>query len=204
MKILAIDSSSLTASIAFVEYSTIKKENILFDFNRPQERTNSSVFFEGIQQALQKCGKPDRLVVGLGPGSYNGLRSSIAAAQGIAASSNIELVGLPSILGIEISTQGAWIIGDARGGQYWLAALSSEQKLLQEPFLLTPTDLPNHLKNYPDFSLISSQQISHLPDGLKLKMTIKNPDAKLLARLAKDATPIDVLEPLYLKPPHIT
>lgn len=196
MKILALDSSTSTASIAF-----LNEEKILFHFNKPQQRTNSSIFFEGMETALQQCGKPDRLVVGLGPGSYNGLRSSIAAAQGLASACNIELIGIPSILGLEAGATECWVIGDARGGQYWLAALSHHQ-LLEAPFLLAPADLPNHLKRYPHFPLIASQELSHLPSSLK--STIQTPNAAILARLENDATPSTSLEPLYLKQPHIT
>lgn len=196
MKILALDSSTTIASIAFCDH-----QKILFNYHQPQQRTNSSIFFEGLQTVLQQCGKPDRLVVGLGPGSYNGLRASIAAAQGIAAACNIELVGLPSILGLEITCD-SWIIGDARGGQYWLAAVSQKQELLKDPFLLSPADIPNYVEEHPNFPLLSSQHLPDLPSSLTL--TLKTPNAAILARLGKEAAPSIFLEPLYLKPPHIT
>lgn len=197
MKILALDSSTSTASIACLDH----KHKILFEYYHPQQRTNSSIFFEGLQTALQQCGKPDRLVVGLGPGSYNGLRASIAAAQGIAAACNLELVGLPSILGLEAASKECWAIGDARGGQYWLAPLSHHQ-LIEAPFLITPTALLSHLKKYPDLPIIASQELPHLPSTLKV--TIQTPNAAILARQGKDSEPISFLEPIYLKSPHIT
>lgn len=197
MKTLALDSSTLTASIAFLGH----ENEILFAYHHPQQRTNSSIFFEGLQTTIQKCGKPDCIVVGLGPGSYNGLRASIAAAQGISAACNIKLTGLPSILSFEAAAKECWAIGDARGGQYWLARLSHHQ-LLEEPFLITPTALPSHLKEYPDLPIIASQELPHLPSTLTV--TIQMPNATILARLGKDAMPMDSLEPLYLKQPHVT
>ncbi|MCX6957194.1 MAG: tRNA (adenosine(37)-N6)-threonylcarbamoyltransferase complex dimerization subunit type 1 TsaB [Verrucomicrobiae bacterium] len=197
MKILALDSSTSIASIAFLD----DENKILFEYHHLQQRTNSSIFFEGLERALQKYGAPDRLVVGLGPGSYNGLRSSIAAGQGIASACNIELIGLPSILGLEAGATECWVVGDARGGQYWVAALSHHQ-LLEEPFLLAPADLPHHLKRYPHFPLIASQELPLLLASINV--TIQTPNATILARLGKDATPSASLEPLYLKPPHIT
>ena len=208
-KILALDSSTSTASIAFLD----DENQILFEYHQAQQRTNSSVFFQGLETALHECGTPDRVVVGLGPGSYNGLRSSIAAAQGLASACNIELIGLPSILGLEAGATECWVVGDARGGQYWLAALSHGQ-LLEEPFLLTPADLPNHLKRYPHFPLVASQELPHLPSSLNL--TIQQPNAAILARIFyhsrdEEAAKTDkarqtknFLEPLYLKPPHIS
>ena len=179
MKILALDSSTSTVSIAFLD-----DEKVLFEYHQPQQRTNSSIFFEGLQTALQKCGKPNRLVVGLGPGSYNGLRISIAAAQGIASACNIDLIGLPSILGLAAGMTECWVAGDARGGQYWLAALSRHQ-LLEEPFLLPPADLSDHLKKHPKFPLVASQELSHL--SASVTPIIQTPNAAILARLGKDA-----------------
>ena len=201
MKILALDSSTSIASIAFLEYQSSGEEKILFHFNQTQQRTNSSIFFEGLETALQKYGTPDRIVVGLGPGSYNGLRSSIAAAQGLASACNIELIGFSSILGLEAGATECWLVGDARGGQYWLAALSHHQ-LLEEPFLLAPADLPKHLKRYPYFALVASQQLPLLPASINV--TIQTPNATILARLGKDVKPSASLEPLYLKQAHIT
>ncbi len=194
-------STGATTQCASAVELCMRSNKILFEYHRPQQRTSSSVFFEGLETALQKFGKPDRLIIGLGPGSYNGLRSSIAAAQGLASACNIELIGLPSILGLEAGATECWVVGDARGGQYWMAALSQHQ-LLEEPFLLAPADLPNHLKKYPHFPLIASQELPHLPSSLKV--TIQTPNATILARLGKDATPSTSLEPLYLKQPHIT
>jgi tRNA threonylcarbamoyl adenosine modification protein YeaZ len=202
MKILALDSSSYTASIAFLECNSSGENNVIFRYHCQQERTNSSIFFEGLQLALQQHGRPDRLVIGLGPGSYNGLRTSIAAAQGIASACHLPIIGLPSILGLEAAE--CWVIGDARGGQYWLARIFHHQ-LVEEPFLLAPANLENHLKRYPHFPVISSQEFSHLPSSIKV--TIQTPDVAILALLGKNMTPstsLAGLEPIYLKAPHIT
>ncbi len=196
MKILALDSSTSTASIAFLD-----DEKILFEYHHPQPRTNSSIFFEGLQLALHQCGKPDRLAVGLGPGSYNGLRASIAAAQGIGAAADIELVGLSSVVSLE-TKHDCWVMGDARGGQYWLAALSSKQELLEKPFLLSHDDLLQEVKKHPHFPIISSQALPDLASLLNI--TIQAPNAAILAYLAKDIEPANSVEPLYLKQPHIT
>lgn len=198
MKILALDASSSITSIAFLDHDTT-----LFEYHQPQERTNSSTFFQGLETALHQCGKPDRLVVGLGPGSYNGIRVSIAAAQGIAASRKIDLVGLPSVLGFQPTHKSDFLaIGDARGGQYWFSALSAEQKLLQDPLLLSLSELLERLEKEPHLPILSSQLLPQLPSSLSV--TITSPNAVILAKLGEHATVRTCLEPLYLKQAHIT
>jgi tRNA threonylcarbamoyl adenosine modification protein YeaZ len=202
MKILALDSSTCILSIALIDDQLSSESSTLFEDHRHQARTDSSLFFEGLQRALQQHGKPDRIVVGLGPGSYNGLRTSIAAAQGVASSCHLPLIGLPSILALEAAAMECWAIGDARGGEYWIAALS-HHKLLEGPALIPPCDLELHLKRHPHFPVIATQELPRLLSSA-IKLTIETPHAVLLARLGREATPALSLEPLYLKQAHIT
>ena len=182
-----------------VEFSTTHPNGVvLYQHHQAHERTDSSAFFHGLERALQD-NKPDRIVVGLGPGSYNGLRSSIAAAQGIASACGIDLIGISSALAFE--EKNYWIAGDARGGQYWLASVVDHQ-FLQEPFLLAPEEIFHYLEAHPDFSIFSYNDLPHLSSSLKI--TIRTPDAIMLARLGKNATATKNLVPLYLKPAHIT
>jgi tRNA threonylcarbamoyladenosine biosynthesis protein TsaB len=197
MKILALDSSSLVTSVTFVTIDEIP--NILFHSDTPHNRSDSSAIFEGLQSAVALCGLPDSLCVGLGPGSYNGLRAGIAAARAYATALDIPLFALPSPLALPGPDSGFWAVGDARGGHYWMASVK-HRAFLQEPCLLTPTELTIALRAHPDLPIFSS---SSLPDIDNL--IIATPDARRLAILAKKADPcLGTPEPLYLKPPHIT
>lgn len=69
--------------------------------------------------------KPDRLVVGTGPGSFAGIRSAIAFAQGYRIGSGCEVLGLPSpcaVIGALGAPGEVTVVGDARQGKIWLAA----------------------------------------------------------------------------------
>ena len=70
----------------------------------------------------------ERKVVGTGPGSFAGVRSAIAFAQGFALGRRCEVLGLPSPCAIAAQvfagTGGArWlaVVGDARCGRLWIA-----------------------------------------------------------------------------------
>ena len=78
----------------------------------------------------------DRIVVGTGPGSFAGIRSAIAFAQGYALGRNCEVLGLPSPCAVAakvftamgtVPTQPAGtvpnrlaVVGDARCGKLWI------------------------------------------------------------------------------------
>ena len=197
MKFLALDASSNVTSVAMIDFS-MEQKKILMRYDQPHERCNSSVFFTGLETAIKQHGLPTRIVIGLGPGSYNGLRASIAAAQGMASSLGINLIGIASPLAIDGPSSGFWVGGDARGGHYWLAAIK-ENKFLREPFLLAPSAVEEQLAIHPDFPFFSSTKLA------QVSSSIATPDAVLLAELGRYAEPSqNIPEPLYLKAPHIT
>ncbi|MGF1655693.1 MAG: tRNA threonylcarbamoyladenosine biosynthesis protein TsaB [Verrucomicrobiales bacterium] len=45
--------------------------------------------------------QPEVVVVGIGPGSYSGLRMSLSAGHGLALAWGVSVVGLPSVLGLD-------------------------------------------------------------------------------------------------------
>ena len=67
---------------------------------------------------------PDRIVVGIGPGSFAGIRSALAFAKGYAVGRDCEVTGLPSacaLVGPEDLDRPLAVVGDARQGKFWVA-----------------------------------------------------------------------------------
>ena len=62
----------------------------------------------------------ERIVVGTGPGSFAGIRSALAFAQGYALATNCEVLGLPSACALAGEGRIA-VVGDARQGKIWVA-----------------------------------------------------------------------------------
>lgn len=201
MKILSLDSSSPVASVAVVAFAA-EDEKVLFQENTPHARSDSSALFMALEKAASACGTPDALCVGLGPGSYNGLRASIAAARAMATARGLPLHALPSPLALPGPAGGFWAAGDARGGHLWIACVK-EEAFLEEPVLLAPGDLPRLLSTRPEFPVLGSTPLGEIPS-----LRIATPSAAALARLAHRHDPVYLStltpEPLYLKPPHIT
>ena len=61
-----------------------------------------------------------RIVVGTGPGSFAGIRSALAFAQGYALATRCEVLGLPSACALAGDGKVA-VVGDARQGKAWIA-----------------------------------------------------------------------------------
>ena len=85
-----------------------------------------------------------RIVVGTGPGSFAGIRSALAFAQGYALGKPCEVLGLPSACAIaaQVLTPNVRlaVVGDARQGKIWIA-LFNGYSLERDVFQVNAGDL---------------------------------------------------------------
>src|SRR6202011_6240374 len=125
MKILALELSSARGSIAW-----LGQREFLRDW--PNDRKNSGALFENLAVVQKQFGAPETMIVGLGPGSYAGVRIAISAAIGLAVASNARLIGYPSICGIEGDEY--CVIGDARRQSFFFARIRANE-LVEGPDL---------------------------------------------------------------------
>lgn len=196
MKILALDLSSARGTLTWRENEA--------DLTREwaNDRKNSGEFFHHLSEVRKRFGPPDRIVVGLGPGSYAGTRIAISAAVGLQVASKSELVGLSSLCAIDCVGQEYAVIGDARRQAFFLAQVRNNI-LAAPPALLSDAEVRASLEalraRMPIFSVEALPQF----EGV----SVRYPSAQILARLAQDANRAFVLpplEPMYLREPHIT
>ena len=76
-----------------------------------------------------------RIVVGTGPGSFAGIRSALAFAQGYALGKKCEVLGLPSACALAGNGKTA-VVGDSRRGMAWVALFDGyrmEKDVFQVP-----------------------------------------------------------------------
>ena len=85
-----------------------------------------------------------RIVVGIGPGSFAGIRSALAFAQGFALATGAEVFGLPSACALTDGNGPLAVVGDARQGKYWIA-LFDGFKLVCDVFQTDAEGLPKRV-----------------------------------------------------------
>jgi tRNA threonylcarbamoyl adenosine modification protein YeaZ len=192
--VLAFDCSTARGSVAVVENGVTFFAEA---FDSPRGRGGD--LFPALDRALRSVGSVDRVAVGIGPGSYNGLRTAIAAAEGLHIATGAERVGLVSPRALDCAEREYFALGDARGGVLWVARIVDGE--VAEDFELLPTpELLARLEARPAVPRFSAAP----PDGIP-NVGLAAPSAEGLARLAATGPAATrAIEPLYLKPAHIT
>jgi tRNA threonylcarbamoyladenosine biosynthesis protein TsaB len=137
------------------------------------------------------------LVVGVGPGSFTGVRIGLAAARGLALALELPVAGVSTLEALAAGAPGAVPVIDARRREVFALVGG-------EPRYLAPADL--------DFEAGRE----YVGDGaVRYRATIEEaggvvppddderhaPWARHHARLAHDAGPAELVEPVYLRVP---
>jgi tRNA threonylcarbamoyladenosine biosynthesis protein TsaB len=188
--ILSLDASTPRASVALVEDQEIVRE-IFVDVPRGR----GGALFTALEDVLGVTARVSRVIVGVGPGSYNGIRSAIAVAWGIAAARDVPLVGVSSVLGLDGGSYCA--VGDARRRQYYFARVDAG-KLEKQPELLSEAQLVAVVEQSSDVPIFAPAPLDFLQG-----VVIRTPSAARLALVAANWES-NCPQPLYLKPAHIT
>ncbi len=209
MKILAWDLTTRQGSMALLsradpssppinetEQTETLPDSLLERREWPNDRRNSAPFFCALEEIVRAHGAPDIIVVGLGPGSYTGTRIAISAAIGLLATTHARLLGLPSICAM--STEDDYVvIGDAKRASFFFARIRRAQ-IVGDLELLSETDMTKRLAQ-------ASAPI-YSADTVLDRVRLAFPRAELLCRVALQNENVvhAPLQPIYLRPPHIT
>jgi tRNA threonylcarbamoyl adenosine modification protein YeaZ len=114
VKILALETSSECASVAFGA-----GERREWSHSFAAHRRLSAELAVHVEALVRREGRADVIVVGLGPGSYAGVRVAIATAVGLAAVWGCELWGIPSVTAFASGEIPYQVVGDARRGSWY-------------------------------------------------------------------------------------
>lgn len=163
-------------------------------------RGRGGEFFAALETAVGAIGGETlgEIVVGLGPGSYSGVRQAIAAATGLALAHGARLSGLPSTVALETDAPAYHALGDARRGAYYYTAVG-EGACVVEPALVERAEALARLATRPGWPALAEAPL----EGLPVTGGVFPAAARLLTAPAatRRSSP---LEPLYLRDPAIT
>lgn len=108
MKILALDSSGIVASVAVVQDDTLLAEYTV-NYKKTHSQTLLPMLDEIVRMTELELGTVDAIAVAAGPGSFTGLRIGSATAKGLGLALDKPLVAVPTVDAL------AYNLYDARG-----------------------------------------------------------------------------------------
>jgi len=196
MKILALEFSSERRSAALARGSVVLAEAVEQTGGRGTDALGL------IEKVLMEAGvareEIEAIAVGLGPGSYTGIRAAIAVAQGWQLARGVKLLGVSSADAIAAQAQAEQFFGrvnvviDAQRGEFYLAVREI---------------LPSGCREISPLKIVTRAELEALKSagevcvGPEQKNQIC-PPAEMIAQLASSRTdfvPGEKLEPIYLR-----
>jgi tRNA threonylcarbamoyl adenosine modification protein YeaZ len=157
--------------------------------------TVAASLIPSFQKDLREDWRPDQILVGVGPGSFSGIRSAIASAQGLAAVWRCPVLPVRSTGSIAWQFPEATLLGvfsDARRGDIFATFYASGK--LERPTAVHPaSELPR---------LLSRCTLAVTTDNLPGVAQTAHPAATSLAAYlhAHGLEPGLPLEPIHLRP----
>lgn len=207
MKILAFEFSSPQRSVAVLHVDASGKplassevvESTHDKTMRPLAMAEAALHQAGLERE-----QIELIAIGIGPGSYTGIRAGIALAQGWQLGRQVRLVGISSAECIAAKAQAEGVRGnvsvviDAQRGEFYLADYELTESSFREttPLRLTSREEVLARKNISNL-LIGPEVLRWFPEG-----RLVFPDAATTALLAthrKDFVDGEKLEPIYLR-----
>lgn len=203
MKILALDFSSPQRSVAVWtgEDATIHE---VADASPGRDMKPFSLVESALRQAGLEREAIECLAVGIGPGSYTGIRVAISLAQGWQLAAGVKLLGISSVdcIATQAVTDGVRgkfsVVIDAQRGEFYLAGYETQNGNARET---QPLRLASRAEVEADElagALVVGPEVTRwFPNG-----KVVSPQAATLARLAtlrSDFLPGEKLDPIYLR-----
>jgi tRNA threonylcarbamoyladenosine biosynthesis protein TsaB len=188
---LAFDTATAFATSTLVDGDEVLGERV----------SRAQTLLEDVDALLRQAGAHpadlDVLAVGIGPGSFTGVRIGLAVARGLALSLDLPGAGVSTLAALAAGAPGALPVIDAKRREVFTL-------LDGEPRVLAPQELPvaagtvcvgDGAKRYR--KLLEERGAVVPPDDDDRHL----PRARFHAQLAGEPGPVDELEPLYLRVP---
>jgi tRNA threonylcarbamoyl adenosine modification protein YeaZ len=207
MKILAVEFSSAQRSVSVVQ-ADAGTHGRFASSEVTETGSRSTHAFEMIQEALRQAQaereQVDCLAIGVGPGSYTGIRVAIAIAQGWQLARDVKLLGISSSECIAAQAAADGLLGrvavviDAQRKEFYLTVFDlGPNKMTEiEPLQLVSMDKVEERQKMGNI-LIGPEIMRWFPHGRTLF-----PRATILGQLASrrsDFLAGEKLEPTYLR-----
>jgi tRNA threonylcarbamoyl adenosine modification protein YeaZ len=186
--ILAFDTATSIATSALVDDGEVLGERA----------SRAQTLLEDVDAVLRQGGAHPRdidgLAIGIGPGSFTGVRIGLAAARGLALSLGLQGAGVSTLAALAAGAPGALPVIDAKRREVFTLVDGA-------PAVLAPGDVRGALcvgdgaLRYRDVLEANGAEVPPDDDERHL------PRARFHAQLARDLRDVNEIEPLYLRAP---
>jgi tRNA threonylcarbamoyladenosine biosynthesis protein TsaB len=224
VRVLALETSSSLGSIALVEAGGEPGAAELVASASARVSNAHGESLLPLVESVLRAARVDLswvelLAVGIGPGSFTGTRIALATAKGIAIASGKPLRGIDAFaaLAVDAGARGVAAVAiDARKSEVFVSAVRVGERVerLVEPAHLPPARAFAHLEAHlgADFVAVGdgATLVPELAAARRPRVGREVPQAFAVAALAAAAQltapidEVDVLEPLYVRPPDVT
>lgn len=213
MMIQAAIDTSLTCVFAVADGGRILFTGSLDSASRDNDQKLPPWILEKLSECGLKLPEIRRWTVGIGPGSFAGLRSGIAFIKGICAVTGAELLGVPSAVMTAAAAQGVaadariGVLMDGRCGQVIFAPIRS-MKLDGEPVALDPEQLLDDGNACDAWITPQAELIPPLPEAVQSRLQVVtqlDPTVFLRDDVAKSPScePLYVRQAVFVKPKEV-
>jgi tRNA threonylcarbamoyladenosine biosynthesis protein TsaB len=205
-RLCAIDTSTSQGSVALFE-----GERLVVEAAQRVSNAHGESLLPMVDRLFAETGWAARDVarwaVGIGPGSFTGVRIGVATVKGISIATGADVVAVTSLeaLAASVEAQGTIVpVIDAIRGEVYVQALGD---VVRAPACLPPAEVSRWLGPARSVVLVGEASARVPLDARRLgDAPHALPHARGVARVAfgRLATDADTLEPAYVRSPEIT
>jgi tRNA threonylcarbamoyladenosine biosynthesis protein TsaB len=217
---LGLDTATADAAVAATRDGDVIREVSVEPGPEGRPR-HSQVLLAEIERCVDAAGgwgSIERIAVGIGPGSFTGLRIGIATARALAQARSVPIAPVSSlgalargIIGLAGDGASALPVLDARRGEAFAALYDHDGVELWEPLVAGPEGLARRVAELDSAPLAAGDGALRFAPELKAAGATVSPAEDPVHRVAARhvcalgeaaaEAPPDKIEPLYLRPP---
>lgn len=229
MRVLAFDTSTPSTQVALLEDGLIvlEKKHVPADSNRQESASKLIVYIDRIIKEARWSKKDiDLIVVGVGPGSFTGVRVAVITARSIAQGLSIGVLPVSTLEIVARASAGRplAVIAPAGAGQYFAGAFGEDIHACQlvESFCASAEEVKLRLAAVPKRIVSAQIETALFIDSANFQVPypelnnlaaeaallawerIKSKAQKIEREALSKAYPWDNVLPLYLRSPSVT